>query len=308
MRIYPLAADAEFPSVLHGGAVAIGNFYGVHRGHAVLVQATHKQARKLGGPAVVVTFDPHPLRILAPERFMPQLTTANDRAEYMLQAGADRVVILQTTPALLELRSEEFLNTVVRDRLRAKFMVEGFNFGFGKDREGNIDLLEKWTTKANIGLEVVSAIRLPSGEPISSSRVRAALESGDIAGATELLGRPYRLRGTVAQGERRGGTLGFPTANLVDCPTVIPGDGVYAGRAITDQGSWRAAINIGPNPTFDVATRKVEAHLLDFKGDLYDAAIALDFTARLRDVKRFASKEELVAQLQKDVERVRGEA
>ncbi|MFL5327775.1 MAG: bifunctional riboflavin kinase/FAD synthetase [Gemmataceae bacterium] len=305
MRVYSLNAGAEFPDVLRGGAVSIGNFDGVHKGHAALIQQLHSQARRLGGPAVGVTFDPHPLRLLAPERFMPQLTTASDRAEYLLQAGCDRVVILQTDSNLLQLKAREFLDRVVRDRLGAKFLVEGYNFGFGRNREGNTQLLQEWCDSANIGLSVIESVRLPNGEPISSSRVRAALDSGHVEAATELLGRPYRLRGRVVQGEHRGVGLGFPTANLVECPTVIPGDGVYAGRAAAPEGTWLAAINIGPNPTFGENTRKVEAHLIDFNGDLYESELAIDFLSRLRDVKRFASKDELVAQLHKDIEEVR---
>src|SRR4051794_12279549 len=133
MRVYELAADAKFPDVLHAGGVAIGNFDGVHLGHGALLKELHLQARRVGGPAVAVTFDPHPLRLLSPERFMPQLTTAKDRSEYLLQAGADRVVILQTSRELLQLTPSDFLDQIVRDRLRARHLVEGFDFHFGKD-------------------------------------------------------------------------------------------------------------------------------------------------------------------------------
>jgi riboflavin kinase / FMN adenylyltransferase len=305
MRVHPLQVDGTFPDVLHGGAVSIGNFDGVHRGHQALITELHTQARRLGGPAVAVTFDPHPLAILAPDRFLPQLMTIEDRADQLLKAGADRVGILQTNSNLLQLSAQEFLDKIVRGGLRAKFMVEGFNFGFGRGREGNTDFLEKWTPSANIGLSVVPALRLPNGEPISSSRVRSMLESGDVVGAVDLLGRPYRLWGVVAKGASRGASLGFPTANLESCKTVIPGDGVYAGRAVVDGTLFAAAINVGPNPTFATTARKVEAHLLDFSKSIYGQKIAIDFIARIRDVQRFDSKEKLVTQLNHDVETTR---
>jgi len=205
---------------------------------------------------------------------------------------------------LLALEAREFLDRIVRDQLQARFIVEGFNFQFGRNREGNMDMLDKWCHAANVGLDLVPAFALPGDVPVSSSRVRFALNSGNVANAAELLGRPYRLRGKVVVGDRRGATLGFPTANLAECATVIPGDGVYAARAVTaDQGAWPAAVNIGPNPTFGVTDRKIEAHLIGFGGDLYGQPLALDFVSRLRDTMTFASKNDLIAQLQDDAHR-----
>lgn len=305
MRVYFLAADDPFPASVTRGAVSFGNFDGVHRGHGALIAALHAKARQLGGPAVAVTFDPHPLRLLAPDRFMPQLTTTKDRANYLLETGADRVVVLQTTPQLLTKSAREFLDAVVRDKLQARAVVEGFNFVFGRGREGDIELLRQWGDSAGVDVDVLEALRTADGAAISSSRVRNALEAGEVDGAMVLLGRPYRLRGIVTHGERRGIGLGFPTANLAECRTVVPSDGVYAAQAHGSFGSRLAAVNIGPNPTFDRLDRKVEAYLLEFSGDLYGQEIAIDFFARLRDTRRFDSKKLLVEQLHDDVEQVR---
>jgi riboflavin kinase / FMN adenylyltransferase len=300
-----LGINDTFPAELRGSSVSVGNFDGVHLGHAALIAELRQEANRLSVPAVAVTFDPHPLRLLAPDRFMPQLTTPEDRAELLLKAGADWVVILKTTPDLLRLEANEFLQRLFVERFAAKAVVEGFNFGFGRDRGGTTQSLENWCRKQHLPCRIVAAKTAANREPVSSSRVRAALDTGDVAGATQLLGRPYRLRGTVIVGDRRGATIGFPTANLGKMQTVIPGDGVYDVRVECNFGTFAGAMNIGPNPTFGVAARKVEVHLLEFYRDLYGAAIAIDFIKRLRDTRKFASKVELVRQLHEDVDAVR---
>jgi riboflavin kinase/FMN adenylyltransferase len=287
------------PDGFRGGAVAIGNFDGVHRGHQALL--AELRARAAGGPAVVVTFDPHPLRLLRPDRFMPVLTAVPDRAALLQQCGADHVLILRTTPELLHLGAADFFREVVQKRLAPRAMVEGANFAFGRDREGNVDTLAQLCREAGTALEVIPPY-LQDGVPVSSSRVRSALTRGDVAAAAVLLGRPYRLRGTVATGQRRGQTLGFPTANLEQIETVIPGDGVYAVRAEHQGRTWPGAANIGPNPTFGEQARKVEVHLIGFRGELYGQALAVDFVQRLRDTRPFRGVNELVEQLHRDVE------
>ncbi|MBX7102641.1 MAG: bifunctional riboflavin kinase/FAD synthetase [Gemmataceae bacterium] len=301
MSTFRLRIDHPFPPELAGGAVAIGNFDGVHRGHAQLVSELVDEARQVGGPAIALTFDPHPLRLLAPERFLPQLTTPDDRAAYLQDAGADHVILLETTPGLLGLHAEAFLELLLRDRLQARAVVEGFNFAFGKGRGGSIQLLRDWCRSNGIRGRIVDPVTESHGEPVSSSRVRNALNAGDVAEARSLLGRPYRLRGTVVAGDHRGQSLGFPTANLADCASLIPGDGVYAVRS----GKHAGAANVGGNPTFGQADRKVEIHLIDFQGDLYGKPLAVDFLARIRDTQRFDSRELLMKQLAEDVARAR---
>jgi riboflavin kinase/FMN adenylyltransferase len=297
---FSLDINDEFPSDLQNGAVTIGNFDGVHRGHAALIADLKEQARSVGGPAIVVTFDPHPIRILTPERFMPLLTTPQDRAELLVQTGADTVIELKTTVALLQIEARDFLEKLIAERLKSRAIVEGFNFGFGKNRAGSTDMLEKWCREKNISCTIVPPFEL-DGEPVSSSRVRTALDAGSVAGAAKLLNRPYRLRGRVVEGDHRGATLGYPTANLGEILTHIPRDGVYAVRVYGTFGVRAGAANIGPNPTFNVSKRKVEVHLLDFEGELYGQLLAIDFLAKLRDTQRFNSREELIEQLKEDI-------
>jgi riboflavin kinase/FMN adenylyltransferase len=283
------------------GAVTVGNFDGVHRGHAALIAELAARARAIKGPAVAVTFDPHPIALLAPERLLPRLTTISDRADLLRAAGADEVVVLPTTTELLALEPRQFLDSVLGEQMAAKAVVEGFNFRFGRDRTGSTDTLADWCRDRSIPFTIVPPFQT-NGETVSSSKVRAALELGDVAGAAALLGRPYRLRGTVGSGAKRGHSLGFPTANLENPLTLVPRDGVYAVRVhLPDCSKWPAAANVGPNPTFAEMARKVEAHLIGFTGNLYSQPLAIDFIARLRDTRKFSGPEELVRQLNADI-------
>jgi riboflavin kinase/FMN adenylyltransferase len=292
------------PPECRGGAVAIGNFDGVHRGHAALLAALREQARAVGGPAVAVTFDPHPLELLRPGQTRPRLTTPEDRARLLHELGARQVVVLRATPELLRLSAEDFFEQVVRGRLGARALVEGTNFGFGHNREGTVETLARLCRAAGVPLTVVPPVEV-GGAEVSSSRVRDALARGDVEGAAKLLGRPYRVEGTVGPGRRRGAALGFPTANLAGLRTPAPADGVYAARASDGGAAWPAAVNVGPNPTFGEAQRKVEAHLIGFEGELYGRPLAVDFLRRLRDTRPFAGADELREQLRRDVEQAR---
>jgi riboflavin kinase/FMN adenylyltransferase len=219
--------------------------------------------------------------------------------------GADHVLVLRTTHDLLALTAAEFFARVVQQRLAARALVEGVNFGFGRNREGNIDTLAQLCRAAGMPLTIVPPL-LADGAEVSSSRVRSLLLRGAVAEVADLLGRPYRLHGTVGTGQRRGQTIGFPTANLDRVETLIPGDGVYAVRAPLGEAVWPGAANVGPNPTFGEQARKVEVHLIGFQGDLYGRPLAVDFVQRLRDTRRFGSAAELVEQLRRDVDQVVG--
>jgi riboflavin kinase/FMN adenylyltransferase len=254
---------------------------------------------------VALTFDPHPLQLLRPDKFQPVLTTIADRTRLLLNHGADEVIILQTSWPLLQLSAEDFFNTVIRERLDARCVVEGPNFGFGHNRGGDWHTLEVLSQKRGIEPPVIAASLMLDGKPVSSSRVRAALVCGNVHEAARLLGRNYRLHGRVGTGQRRGQSLGFPTANLEQMPTLVPGDGVYAVRVKWGGRAWTGAANVGPNPTFGERARKVEVHLLDFQGDLYGQELTVDFVERLRDTQTFADKNQLVGQLQKDVAKTR---
>jgi riboflavin kinase/FMN adenylyltransferase len=295
--------DAPSPAC-RGGVVTIGNFDGVHRGHAALLAELRERARTIGGPGVALTFEPHPLQILQPKQFMPVLTTVSDRAAYMQACGADEVIILQVNRDLLQLRATEFFERIIRQNLNARAVVEGFNFGFGRGREGNVEILMALCRQHGMAVDIVPPL-LVDGVPVSSSRVRNSLTRGMVRDAAALLGRTYRLRGVVGTGQKRGRTIGFPTANLESIETVIPGDGVYAARALVGEQVWASAANIGPNPTFGEHVRKVEVHLIDYEGDLYGKPVAVDFIDRIRDTRPFSSAAELTQQLKSDIETAR---
>lgn len=299
MASHVLAWEDAPPETCRGGAVAVGNFDGAHRGHAALVAELRRQAR----PAVVVTFDPHPLRLLRPGAGPPPLTTAEDRAALLQALGADEVITLRTTPEVLRLSARAFFRGLMLKKLGVKAVVEGPNFRFGKDREGDVALLGELCRDSGLALHVVG-LEAVGGREVSSSLIRTALLEGRVAEANGLLGRRYALAGVVESGERRGRTLGFPTANLGETHTAVPGEGVYAARAL----GHAAAVNVGPCPTFGEPTPKVEAHLIGYDGDLYGQTLRLEFVSRLRDTRRFGSVAELREQLKKDVERAREEA
>jgi riboflavin kinase/FMN adenylyltransferase len=303
MAIYRQALDAEVPACCRHGAITIGNFDGVHLGHQALVRETINQARALNGPAVAVTFDPHPQFLLRPAGFEPPLTTLQDRAELLLGYGIDHVVILVITADFLQRSAEEFFQQLVQRSLEAKAIVEGFNFAFGRGRAGTTAVLQAMGQQAGIEVTLLPALQMEN-LPVSTSRIRKEISAGRVAAARQLLARPYQLSGTVGIGQRRGQSLGFPTANLRHCPTVVPGTGVYAVRAaIADEPSltWPAGANIGPNPTFAEEAHKIEVHLIGFHGDLYNRRLRVDFLERIRDTRAFSGPVELKLQLERDI-------
>jgi riboflavin kinase / FMN adenylyltransferase len=290
----------NLPTDLLRGAVTIGNFDGVHRGHARIVERLLAKANEVGGPAIIFTFDPHPVRLLRPEAAPPPLTWTDRKAELLGELGVAAVVAYPTDEELLALSPEDFFSRIVRERLDARAMVEGPNFFFGRGRAGNIDVLGQLCRDSGVSLEIVQPLKL-SGQYVSSSRVREAVAAGDVDLARHLLTRPYRIRGMVTHGAGRGAKIGFPTANVSAIDTLLPGQGVYAARAITTSGTWPAAVNIGPNPTFGEHALKVEVHLIGFVGSLYGQPLEVDFLARLRSIQPFGSVTELKAQLARDV-------
>lgn len=290
----------DLPTEVRRGAVAIGNFDGVHQGHARIVERLKALAEQVAGPAVVFTFDPHPIQILRPELAPPPLTQIERKAELLGELGVDAVIACPTDRSILDLTAHEFFEEVIVRDLAAQALVEGPNFGFGRNRGGDIRLLEQLCKARGIALEIAEPLRV-SDDYISSSRVRALIQAGKVAQAAQLLTRPYRSQGVVVSGERRGSTLGFPTANLGDIRTLLPAIGVYAGRAYVDGSSWATAINVGPNPTFGEQAFKIEVHLIGFSGDLYGRTIEVEWLERLRDTRPFPSVEALKDQLRQDI-------
>jgi riboflavin kinase / FMN adenylyltransferase len=267
-------------------AVAIGSFDGVHRGHRSVLDAT----RATGLAPTVITFDPHP-RIALGNR-VDLLTTLRRRLELIEEAGIETTLVAPFTPELQQLTPEEFAERYLR-AIGAEIVVAGEDFRFGVRRSGDLGLLER------LGFRVVVP---PKVDGVSSTAIRAAIAEGDVVGAALMLGRPFELDGTVVAGDQRGGTLGFPTANLLLEPDLAcPRYGIYAGSAL----GHRAAVSIGTNPHYGGTERRIEPYLLDFDGDLYGERLVVGVWERLRDEAVFDSEEELVAQIAKDVEATR---
>lgn len=266
-------------------SVAIGTFDGVHLGHRRVIEG----AKAANLPTTVLTFEPHPRVVLGNQ--VELLTTLERRLELLGELGVETLVV-PFTPELALATPEEFAESILRP-LGTKVVVAGANFRFGRGRSGDLDTL------AELGFDVRP---VPLVEGISSSRIRQLLRAGEIEAAARLLGRPPEVEGTVVSGEARGGTLGYPTANLaVPAELVVPAYGIYAGRA----GDQRAAISIGVNPHYGGEERRVEAFLLDFDGDLYGRRLVLELWRRLRDERAFASEQELIDQIGRDVEAAR---
>jgi riboflavin kinase / FMN adenylyltransferase len=294
----------DFPDWLRGGAVAIGNFDGVHLGHARLVERLKAMAKVVGGPAVVFTFEPSPTRILRPDVAPEPLLWLGRKVEILAELGADAVFAYPTDRRFLETEARDFFDEIIRSRLDVRGMVEGPNFFFGRNRSGNVEVLRQFCDAAGIRFEVTEPVEI-GGQIVSSSRVRSLVMDGRVDEAAAMLGRPYRIRGIIVRGAGRGAKIGFPTANVGQIDTLLPGVGIYAARALAG-GHWLpAAVSLGPNPTFDEGGIKVEVYILGFQDDIYDQPIEVDFLARLRDIERFDSVDALVAQMARDVERTK---
>jgi riboflavin kinase/FMN adenylyltransferase len=293
--VFPQAAGACAPC-----AVAVGNFDGVHVGHAAIVGRLREAAERHRVPAVVLTFDPHPASILRPEQAPLPLTTPARRAELLLALGVNAVCVQPADAALMALEAEAFYEGVLRGRFAARAVVEGQDFRFGARRRGDVAMLAALCGRDGVDLDVVPPVVI-DGEAVSSSRIRTLVAAGRLAEAHTLMTAPYRLTGAVVVGARRGGTIGFPTANLAGIATLLPALGVYAAVAHVDGVAVPAAVHVGPNVTFGETSVSVEAHLIGFAGDLYGRPLDVDFLDRVRDTRLFSSVEDLKAQLADDV-------
>jgi riboflavin kinase/FMN adenylyltransferase len=293
--------------------VTIGAFDGVHLGHQRVLQLVRELADARGLEAVCVTFDEHPARVVRPDS-APKLLTGLDHKVELLAATdlLDLVAVLHFDSERSRETADEFVREVLVERLGARMVVVGADFHFGRDRAGNVAMLD--AVGADLGFEVLGlGLVAPPDDAdhlaYSSTRIRGLLADGDVVGAAALLGRPHEVRGVVGHGDRRGRELGFPTANvLVDDAILLPADGIYAGTLRGADGVERpAAMSLGRRPTFytDQGHSLLEAHVLDFDGDLYDASVAVRFVERLRGEERFDSVEALVAQMRRDCDRAR---
>jgi len=290
-----------------GGVGTIGNFDGVHRGQRSILDRVVARAEELRVPAVVVTFDPHPLAVLAPERAPVPLTTPRQKERLLEESGVAAMLVLRFNSELSRVPARAFVRDFLHERLDLKEVYVGASFVFGHKREGNLALLSEMGEELGFAVGGVDEV-IHGGERISSTRIRRAVADGNVAEAAEMLGRPYALAGTIVRGDRMGKRLGWPTINVVCENKLIPADGVYASRVFfpTYPATFDCATNIGTRPTvYENYQRVVESHILDFKSDVYGQRVELQFYKRLREERIFPTVMDLSAQIGRDVEATR---
>ncbi len=290
--------------------VTIGVFDGVHRGHQILIRRAIEVAKERDLPTVLMTFDPHPAEVVRPGSHPARLTTLQRRAELVAELGVDVFCVMPFTPDLSRTPADEFAHEILVDGLHAAAAVVGRNFTFGHKAKGDVELLSRLGRKFGFvaeGIDLVSDAGIDHGDiTFSSTFIRACIDAGDVETATIALGRPHRVDGVVVHGERRGRSLGFPTANIDPVPyAAVPADGVYAGLFAHRDRQLPAAISVGSNPTFSGRERRIEAYVLDVEEDFYGHHVGIDFVHRLRGMERFADIKDLIAQMRRDVERTR---
>lgn len=287
-----------------GSVATLGNLDGLHLGHQALVRSAVEDGRGLGVPSVVLTFEPHPLKVLAPARAPKLLLSHKDKMELLQSFDIDVVVIQKFDAAFASVPARDFVTRVLVGRLGIKKIWVGRDLRFGQGRRGGVDDLLQWGSEDGFDVGIVEPILL-GGVRISSSLVRRLVEEGRVDEAAPMLGRCHFVSGRVVAGKRRGRDLGFPTANIFSRTEVLPLDGIYATLFQCGAKRYLSASSIGTNPTFGNGPRTVESFLLDFDGDLYGEPVKLSFVKRIRAEKKFASVDELVAQMHKDVARAR---
>jgi riboflavin kinase / FMN adenylyltransferase len=294
----------------HGGqsvpnpVLTLGNLDGVHLGHQALLRHAVEDARARSGKSVVVTFEPHPLKILAPDRAPQLLLTHKDKLLLLQSLGVDIVIIQTFDQSFADVEADEFVRRYLVERLKIRKLWVGNDLRFGKNRKGRVEDLIRWGSEAGFEVGVVSAIEL-NGVRVSSSRIRTMLEQGRVDEARRFLGRYHCVSGRVVMGRHRGRGLGFPTANVLPRTEVIPGDGIYATFLQAGARKWSSVTSIGLNPTFGQGPRTIETFIFDFEGDLYGQAVRLFFVQWLREERKFASPDKLVEQIDQDVSRAK---
>lgn len=309
MKIVP--GVASLPQPIPRAVLTIGNFDGVHVGHQAIMKLTIEKARARKGEAIAFTFRPHPQIALRPEANIPLINTYDEKLELLSALDLDRIVEQPFSREFSTTTPEQFFHEMLHKRLGAEAIVVGYDFAFGRGREGSLEALGELCRQAGVELTVVPAMRVTVGdqaEVVSSSRIRQHLLAGEVDFAAQLMGRPFFYRGVVIRGEGRGRKIGFPTANLqLDQKLHLP-NGVYATEAYYQGRKYASVTNIGVRPTFhaDASAPLIETHLIDTFADLYGGALEIRFVKRLRAEKKFSGVEELTAQISKDIEAARG--
>jgi riboflavin kinase / FMN adenylyltransferase len=285
--------------------LTLGNFDGMHLGHQAIVRRALDEARGVAGQVVVLTFHPHPIAVVAPDKAPPLLQSLHDRLARLRELGVDVTVVKRFTPRFAALEPEAFVREFLGAHLELLQVVVGYNVTFGRGRSGTVETLQALGARHGFAVDAIGPVAVGEGQ-VSSTALRRLIAAGDVRRARALLGRPFVLRGRVVRGEQRGRTLGFPTANLHQRPgLLLPADGVYAVHVLLDGRAVPAVLNIGVRPTFGTRRRTVEAFLLDFDGDLYGRWLTLELVERLRGEQRFAGPEALRQAIAVDVTRAR---
>ena len=278
----------------------MGNFDGIHLGHQALLGRAVHDAKDLGGRSVVLTFEPHPLKVLAPEKVPRLILTHKDKMTLLQSFGVDVVIVQTFDAAFAGVEADEFVREYLVRRIGVRKMWVGKDLRFGKGRKGRVEDLARWGKDMGFEVGVIEPIQL-GGHRVSSSRIRTLIEQGEVREAGNYLGRHHFISGRVVSGHGRGRHLGYPTANIVARTEVLPLDGIYASIVQAGGRQWRSVTSVGLNPTFGAGPRTIESYIFDFDGDLYDQAVKLFFVERIREEKKFSSVELLVEQIKLDV-------
>ncbi len=280
--------------------ITLGNFDGLHLGHQELIKMVIKRAREIGALSLVVTFRPHPLKVLAPEKCPPLLSIYEEKIRLFEKLGLDVLVKIPFTLEFSSMTPRDFVKKILCDLLGATEILVGYNYRFGKGREGNVKKLREFGKEFGFTVREIEQISL-NGEVISSTKIRNLLKAGEAKEAAWLLGRHYAITGIVIKGDRRGKRIGFPTANLASKHSIIPANGVYAVRLLAREKYYDGIANIGIRPTFNKKDLTVEVHIFDFNEDLYGEEITVCFIQRIRKEKKFMNAEALVKQIHADI-------
>jgi len=287
--------------------VTLGNFDGVHLGHQKIFARVMEEAIKIDGEAVVITFEPHPLKVLSPEHCPPLLTPFRKKMMLIEKSGIDTVLCIEFTTAFSQISPLAFMNTILVEKMRARKIIVGYNYHFGKDKGGDVETLKTVGKSFHVDVDVMEPLTI-DGTVVSSSKIREFIKAGDVETAAKLLGRDYPVIGNVVEGAKRGHTLGFPTANLAISEEVYPKAGVYAVEVLWNRQPFNGVANIGVNPTFQAAHSEMKAnvsfevYILDFDHNIYGDEIQVSFKKRIRDEVRFGSTADLIRQIQRDVQ------